>query len=176
MEPSGRATLHKGCSNVCGFCEAVLHWPRDMLRGSRVGSVVEHLQVSERLPACFANRTADVELGFDLVWPDQFGEPPHKTLVAGLYSVSVSATGPFAGDVADGVASGIYSGFYPTNPDPTPNIPSGWKSVTDIKTGAVYDGSNIDVIGMLITTAGSLQLLMNQLPTDSGNLRQYIAQ
>ena len=48
--------------------------------------------------------------------------------------------------------------------------------MTDIKTGTVYDGSNIDVIGMLITTAGSLQLLMNQLPTDSGNLRQYIAQ
>jgi hypothetical protein len=75
------------------------------------------------------------------------------------------------------VAGGIHDGFYPKEPDPaTPYIPPGWRKVTDISTGAQGDGSNIDVIGILVTQAGSLQILVNPVPTATGNLRKLIAQ
>ncbi len=121
--------------------------------------------------------TAEIELGFDLVWPNEFAEPPVKTLVAGFYAVHVHASGPGNKEVATRLADGIHDAFYPKDPDPlTPYIRSGWKKVTDIPTGAQQDGSAIDVIGILVTQAGGLQILLNPLPAGIGNLRQMRAQ
>jgi hypothetical protein len=124
------------------------------------------------------NFTADVELGFDLVWPDQFSEPDPKTLVAGLFSVNVNATGLGSQTLADKVASGIHDGFYPPDgPDPDAQyVPAGWRKVTDIPTGAQPDGTDINVIGILITQSGVLQILVNPVPQDSGYGRQAIVQ
>ena len=124
------------------------------------------------------NFTAEVELGFDLVWPDAFAEPTRKTLVAGLYSVHVEASGLGSQSLADGIKNGIWNGFYPTaGPDPlTPYVPSGWRAVTSFDTGAEQDGSSIDVIGILVTQDGGLQVLVNPLPSGIGALRQRKAQ
>ena len=48
--------------------------------------------------------------------------------------------------------------------------------VTDIPTGAQLDGTDINVIGILITQSGVLQILVNPVPQDSGYWRQAIVQ
>jgi LGFP repeat len=123
------------------------------------------------------NFTADIQLGFDLVWPDQFAEPTQKTLVAGLFSVTVQADGLGSQSVADGVKNGIWGAFYPANADPLkPYIRQGWRAITTIDTGAQQDGASIDVIGILVTQDGGLQVLLNPLPAGIGALRQRKAQ
>jgi hypothetical protein len=124
------------------------------------------------------NFRADIQLGFDLVWPNQFAEAVKKTLVAGLFSVNVQADGAGSQEVADGVKNGIWGAFYPANGgDPlNPYIRSGWMAITTIDTGAQQDGASIDVIGILVTQDGGLQILLNPLPPGIGNLRQRKAQ
>lgn len=123
----------------------------------------------------------NVRLMFDLAWQPTFTEPSSKTIVVGLDWVQVSAHGLGSQSIADGVANGVHDSFFPKGgPDPsTPDwIPYGWQSVLDIPTGADLHGRNgrIDVLGILLTRDGGLQVLLNPLPTIAGNFRKLVAQ
>lgn len=108
----------------------------------------------------------DARLRFGLSWSDQtFTEPGTKTLVVELDWVSVTAHGLFSGSVADGVANGVRDAFK----EP--------RSIIDIPTGAtVRPPITIDVIGLLVTRDGGLEVLLNPLPEVAGTFRRLIAQ
>lgn len=123
------------------------------------------------------NFTMDVKLTFGLAHPDTFTEATSQTLIVGLLWIGVRATGLDPQKVADGVSDGVQSAFSTPNPDPNLSyIPAGWLPITEIPTGANAHGTNIDVIGILVTAAGSLQVLLNPVPPVAGGFRQEIAQ
>jgi hypothetical protein len=123
-----------------------------------------------------------VQLTFDTVWQDSFTEPTTKFLVAGLDYLHVHSSGLYNQAVTDGVFNGIWNTFFPpAGPDPsTPScVPNGWIQVGDpIPTGADLNGTGgvIDVIGILITQEGGLQILLNPVPPTPAALRKLFAQ
>jgi hypothetical protein len=107
----------------------------------------------------------DVRLRFRFTWQPGFTEPGFKTLVVELDSVSVTANGIAPGEVASGVANGVKDAFQQP------------RTIVDIPTGAtVTPPINIDVIDVLVTADGGLQVLLNPLPPLIGGFRQVIAQ
>ena len=120
----------------------------------------------------------DVRLTFDLAWQPSFTEPTTKTLAVKLEWIKVTAHGLGSGSVASGVKDGVWESFYPKDgPDPaTPWIQWGWKPILDFPTGADLHGNGIDVLGVLVTAGGGLQVLLNPVPSLVGALRKAIAQ
>lgn len=123
----------------------------------------------------------DVHLRFGLAWSMSLTEPENKSLVAALDWLSVTANGIASGAVANGVAKGVKGAFFRGGPDPEhPGVPDGAVFIASAPTGAsqVSDG-NIDVVDILITPQGGLQVLVPVGPIIDGNLgtvRQFLAQ
>lgn len=123
----------------------------------------------------------DVRLRLSLTWSMGFGEPSSKTLVAALDWIQVSAHGLAPGSVAKEVADGVKGGFFRGGPDPDhPEVPDGAVFIASLPTGASQTGAgNIDVVDVLVTPQGGLQVLVAVGPNIGGNIgtvRQIFAQ
>ncbi|MET0693863.1 MAG: hypothetical protein ABWY56_08025, partial [Propionibacteriaceae bacterium] len=130
-----------------------------------------------------------VGLTFRLVWSMSFTEPTHKTLVVSLEFLRVTSEnnsplggGIAAGPVVEAVTSGVHDRFFRGGPDPAhPEVPDGSVFVAQFPTGVDQRGNGgIDVIDVLTTSDGGLQVLVNPLPLpppiDFGLLRSNVAQ
>jgi len=107
----------------------------------------------------------DARLRFRLTWEPTFYEPETKTLIIELASVSVTANGLGPEQLSQGVANGISDAF---------RVP---QKVADIPTGATIPPKvDLDIIDVLVTQAGGLQVLVNPIPENIGRTRQLIAQ
>jgi hypothetical protein len=134
------------------------------------------------------NFTITIGLRFELVWPMQFGEPASKTLVAWLDFLRVvhddgadDLIPVVPGQVVKGVGDGIYKAFFPdAYPNPEhPEVPFGAVFVADAPSLGGAQKGIVDVIGVIPTAAGGLQVLVNPLPTapiNWGLARQNAAQ
>lgn len=122
------------------------------------------------------NFTIDMRLRFELVAADHlFTEPTHKSLIAVLDQLSVGHDGGLAlAQVYASVESAIGRAFYSSDgspPDPShPEVASGALWVADIPTptdpNALRNGA-FDILDVLITAGGDLQILVNPLtPSD----------
>jgi hypothetical protein len=119
----------------------------------------------------------DVRVVFDVSWAPTFAEPISKSIIVGLDWISVTAHGLGSQAVADGVKNGVWDTFYPKEPaDPWLGIPYGWQEVTSIPTGVDPHSHDINAIGILLTQAGGLQVLLNPVPSIAGGFRKEIAQ
>jgi LGFP repeat len=123
------------------------------------------------------NFVIDIRLRFELVWSSTLTEPVVKTLVAVLDDLNVGHDGGLAlAQVYASVESGIIHAFYasaddtgPHDPD-HPEVPSGSIFVADVPTvgdlahhqDATVTGA-IDILDVVITVAGDLQVLVNPL-------------
>ncbi|MET1005823.1 MAG: hypothetical protein ABWX96_09755, partial [Propionibacteriaceae bacterium] len=87
-----------------------------------------------------------------------------------------------AGPVVEAVTSGVHDRFFRGGPDPAhPEVPDGSVFVAQFPTGVDQRGNGgIDVIDVLTTSDGGLQVLVNPLPLpppiDFGLLRSNVAQ
>lgn len=97
----------------------------------------------------------DSQLLFTTTWQTGFTDPTEKTIVAELGALTVSAHGPFSGEVANGVLSGVQDEF--KQPQEVAHLPV---------------GKTPDIIGILVTRNGGLQILLNPLPEGFGPIRQ----
>ncbi|MGI8510034.1 MAG: LGFP repeat-containing protein [Gemmatimonadaceae bacterium] len=136
--------------------------------------------------------TINIWLRFELVWGPTFTEPTSKTLVAVLESLRVIHDGGppvVGGKVISAVSSAIAETFFPSVwPDPAhPEVSKGTMYVADVPTGASVRSGVIDILDVLVSAAGDLQLLVNPLAPpepapgdpnsmDWGYLRQFLAQ
>ena len=123
----------------------------------------------------------NVRLRFGLTWTAGFTEPPVKTLVAALDWISVTANGLGAGSVANGVANGVKGGFFRGGPEPGhPEVPDGAVFIAELPTGVSQQGNgNIDVVDVLVSSQGGLQVLVPVGPIFDGNvgtIRQLFSQ
>jgi len=115
------------------------------------------------------NFVIDIRLRFQLAWGlTGFTEPVHKTLVAVFDNLNVGHDGGLAlAQVYASVESGIIRAFFSSDggpPDPAhPEVPSGAIFVADVPTGADAVTGVIDILDVLITAAGDLQVLVNPL-------------
>ncbi len=113
------------------------------------------------------NFRISIGLRFRLAWsPGLLAEPTHKTLVAELTFLRVIGEGvgvPFVdGKVIDAVRSAISDSFH--SPDPGyPYIPDGSVFLADIPTIIDHASGNLDVLDVIVTTSGDLQILVNPL-------------
>jgi LGFP repeat-containing protein len=114
----------------------------------------------------------DVNLRFDLAWPEDVTEPTVKTLIASLHGLTVTAHGVFPGTIAQDVLDGVRGGFFRGGPDPEhPEVPDGAVFITTLPTGVSQHGDgNIDVVDVVLTTQGGLQILVPPGPLLDGNL------
>lgn len=119
-----------------------------------------------------------ISLSFDLVWQPLFTEATTKTLVANLEFLRViyeSGLDQFVptlpGQVVSGVAAGVYKAFYPdTWPDPShPEVPNGSIFIADVLVLRNVKQPE-DVIDILTTADGGLQVLVNPLPSTPVNV------
>ena len=135
------------------------------------------------------NFTIDIRLRFQMVWGSTFLEPTNKTLVAVLDRVDVGHDGGLAlAQVYASVESAINKAFYDhdgkVHDEAHPELPSGALFVADVDTGADTRTGAINLLDVLITRDGDLQILVNPLtPPDQpigtiswGYLRQNGAQ
>ncbi|HYR10913.1 MAG TPA: hypothetical protein VEQ60_24245 [Longimicrobium sp.] len=119
------------------------------------------------------NFVIDIRLRFELVWPfGSFTEPVNKTLVAVLDYLNVGHDGGLAlAQVYASVESGIIHAFYSSDGSPPdvnhPEVPSGAIFVADVPTHANLTTGEIDILDVLITASGDLQILVNPLPPPS---------
>lgn len=120
----------------------------------------------------------DVRLRFSTAWPSLFTAPTFKTLIAALDSVRVSADGWGHEELARRLANGVHRVFFRGSPDPDrPHIPDGAIFIADFPTGVSQTGQgNIDVIDVLTTAQGGLQVLLNPMPPIIGGIRRMVAQ
>lgn len=120
----------------------------------------------------------EVQLLFGLASPQTFTYPSFQSLYAALGTLSVSASGVGAGKISKRISDGIEQTFKRGGPDPEhPEVSDGAVFITTFPTGVDQKGSgNIDVIGVLTTAQGGLQVLLNPLPVPSGAIRQEVAQ
>jgi hypothetical protein len=115
------------------------------------------------------NFVIDIRLRFELVWGSTFTEPVQKSLVAVLDYLNVrhDSGGLDLAQVYASVESGIIHAFYSSDNNPHdpdhPDVPSGAIHVTDVPTGANAITGEIDILDVLITSAGDLQILVNPL-------------
>lgn len=133
--------------------------------------------------------TINIWLRFELVSGPTFTEPVSKTLVAVLEFLRVIHDGGppvVGGEVISGVSSAIAGSFHQLDPA-HPEVPKGAIYVVDVPTGANPRSGVIDVLDVLVSAAGELQVLVNPLtppklgPGDLdtinwGYLRQLLAQ
>jgi hypothetical protein len=122
----------------------------------------------------------ELRLRFELIasWSG-FTEPVAKTLIAILEYLNVGHDGGLAlAQVYASVESALISAFYskagdtgPHDPD-HPEVPSGSIYVGDVPTGANALTGQIDILDVLITTAGDLQFLVNPLTPPQQALSQ----
>lgn len=114
----------------------------------------------------------DIGLRFELVWGQTFTEPTFKTLVAVLEFLRVRHEGGadqvipiLPGEVIKGVTKAIGESFFPAVwPDPAhPDVPQGAIHVADVPTGANLRTGVIDILDVLVSAAGDLQILVNPL-------------
>ncbi|TDO11902.1 LGFP repeat-containing protein [Mycobacterium sp. BK086] len=119
-----------------------------------------------------------MRLRFSLVWLPAFTAPASKTLVAALDWHRVTANGIASGQIASGVYNGIASAFWRGSADPVhPEVPDGAVFIASIPTGIDQTGNgNVDVIDVLTTPQGGLQVLVNPLPPFIGEFRRQQAQ
>jgi hypothetical protein len=135
------------------------------------------------------NFVIDIRLRFELAWGPSFTEPVQKSLVAVLDSLNVGHDGGLAlAQVYASVDSGIIHAFISSDggpPDPGhPEVPSGAIFVAAVPTNANTVTGEIDILDVLITAAGDLQVLVNPLtppqqapgPTSYAYLRQTFVQ
>jgi len=121
----------------------------------------------------------ELRLRFSLVWSTfSFTQPASKSLAAALDSLSVTAHGIASGAISQGVYDGVNRAFHRGGPDPDhPEVPDGAVFVTSIPTGVDQTGSgNLDVLDVLTTADGGLQILVNPLPIFVGAARRQLAQ
>jgi LGFP repeat len=120
----------------------------------------------------------EIRLRFALAWPMAFTYPTHKTLIAALDWIRVHASGLGNGQLSTGIADGIYKTFYRGGADPEHSeVPNGAVFIATFPTGANQTGSgNIDVIDVLTTAQGGVQVLVNPLPPIVGAFRRQFAQ
>ncbi|WP_233211204.1 LGFP repeat-containing protein [Mycobacterium sp. shizuoka-1] len=119
-----------------------------------------------------------MRLRFSLVWLPAFTAPASKTLIAALDWHRVTANGIASGQIANGVYNGITTAFWRGGSDPIhPEVPDGAVFIASIPTGIDQRGSgNVDVIDVLTTSQGGLQVLVNPLPPLVGDFRRQQAQ
>lgn len=120
----------------------------------------------------------EVQLTFGLASPQMFTYPPVQSLYAALGFLSVHASGLGSDKVSNGIFDGVHNTFYRGGPDPEHSeVRDGAVFIASFPTGVNQTGSgNIDVIGVLTTALGGLQVLLNPLPPTIGGVRQEIAQ
>jgi hypothetical protein len=114
------------------------------------------------------NFVIDIRLGFEFVWGPTLTEPVQKTLVAWLHSLNVGHDGGLAlAQVYASVESALIHAFYSsadTPHDPAhPEVPSGAVFVAAVPTNANLTTGAIDILDVLVTAAGDLQVLVNPL-------------
>jgi hypothetical protein len=119
-----------------------------------------------------------IRLRFSTTWPMSFTYPSSLTLVVSLDWLHVHTTGLGSGQLANGLRDGIHDAFWRGGPDPDhPEVPDGAIFLTSFPTGASQMGDgNLDVIDVLTTTQGGLQIWLNPLPPIIGGFRKAIAQ
>jgi hypothetical protein len=121
-----------------------------------------------------------MRLRFVVTSPQPAGNPVSLTLSVALEWASVTASGLGSKAVAGGVKDGVVKAF---NGDATrPEVPSNALFVLSIPTGASVAGDgSLDVVDVLTTADGGLEVLVNPLPkapggSGIGGVRQVIAQ
>jgi hypothetical protein len=123
------------------------------------------------------NFVIDIRLRFQLIPPGpSFTEPITKTLIAVLDYLNVGQDGGLAlAQVYATVDAAITQTFYSSDgnpPDPEhPEVPSGAIFVANVPTGADVNTGVINILDVLVTVNGDLQVLVNpltppQLPID----------
>jgi hypothetical protein len=123
----------------------------------------------------------ELRLRFELRSPLSITPSPITTLVAALEWVRVSAHGIASGAVAEGIRDGVWKAFYRGGPDPQRSeVPDGSLYLETLDTGASgkCDG-NVDVVDVMTTAQGGLQLLVPVGPVlngQIGSIRQWFAQ
>ena len=119
-----------------------------------------------------------MRIRFSLVWLPAFTAPASKTLIAALDWHKVSASGIASGRIATGVYNGIAASFWRGGADPVhPEVPDGAIFIAGIPTGIDQRGDgNVDVVDVLTTAQGGLQVLVNPLPPTFGEFRRQQAQ
>ncbi|WP_179469667.1 LGFP repeat-containing protein [Mycolicibacterium vinylchloridicum] len=119
-----------------------------------------------------------MRIRFSLVWLPAFTAPASKTLVAALDWHKVSASGVASERIATGVYNGIAASFWRGGADPVhPEVPDGAIFIAGIPTGIDQTGDgNVDVVDVLTTAQGGLQVLVNPLPPVFGEFRRQQAQ
>ena len=123
------------------------------------------------------NFVINIRLRFDLVWGSTLTEPVSKTLVAVLDHLDVGHDGGLAlAQVYASVEGGIIHAFFGPDASPHvpdhPEVPSGAIYVADVPTGADTRTGSIDILDVLITRDGSLQVLVNPLTPPQQPLSQ----
>ena len=90
----------------------------------------------------------------------------------------MSASGIASGRIATGVYNGIAASFWRGGADPVhPEVPDGAIFIAGIPTGIDQRGDgNVDVVDVLTTAQGGLQVLVNPLPPTFGEFRRQQAQ
>ena len=119
-----------------------------------------------------------VGLRFAATWAMSFTYPTSMSLFVALDGLTVHADGAFSGTIANGIFDGINGAFNRGGPDPDhPEVPNGGIFIAGFPTGADQKGSGaINVINVLLTAQGGLQVLVNPLPTSFGGIRRTVAQ
>jgi hypothetical protein len=120
----------------------------------------------------------DVRLRFALAAAMSFTYPAFMTLIATLDGLSVTAHGLGSGTASKRIHDGVRAAFFRGGPDPAhPEVPDGAVFIAAFPTGVNQTGSgNIDVIDVLTTAQGGLQVLVNPLPPSFGGFRRVFAQ
>jgi hypothetical protein len=123
------------------------------------------------------NFAIDIRLRFELVWGPTLTEPVVKSLVAELDHLNVSHDGGLAlAQVYASVDSAIVHAFYSPDgspPDPNhPEVPSGCVWVADVPTNVDTITGYIDILDVVISKAGDLQVLVNPLTPPQQPLSQ----
>ena len=120
----------------------------------------------------------EITLRFRATSSAQSTAPAFKSVVAELAHLNVNADGLGNGTLANGLFDGIYGFFWRGGPDPAhTEVPDGALFLTSFKTGVDQTGAGyIDVMDILTTADGNLNVLVNPLPTSIGKSRQMFAQ
>jgi hypothetical protein len=119
-----------------------------------------------------------IRLRFSTTWQAQFTYPSSLSLIVTLDWVHVHTSGLGSGELADGLRDGVVGAFYRGGPDPAhPEVPDGAIFLTALPTGASQTGNgDLNVVDVLTTVQGGLQILLNPLPPIVGGFRKMIAQ
>ena len=124
--------------------------------------------------------TFEIEIGlrFSLAWTAMFTYPTSVSLIAALDGLRIHTSGLGHGTLADGLRDGIVAAFNRGFADPAhPEVPDGAVFITSLPTGVEQTGNgNINVLDLLVTADGALQILLNPLPPSIGGLRKKLAQ